>query len=47
VRNVYHKWVDEKDMIYVVTGDANRQMKGLESLGLGKPTLVDRDGNIR
>ena len=46
VRNVYHKWIDEKDLIYVVTGDASRQMQGLESLELGKPILVDRDGNI-
>ena len=47
VRSVYHKWIDEKDLIYVVTGDASRQMQGLESLGLGKPILVDRDGNIK
>ena len=47
VRDVYHKWLNEQDMIYVVTGDADRQMKGLESLGLGKPVLVDRNGNIK
>jgi len=47
VRDVYHKWLNEQDMIYVVTGDAGRQMKGLESLGLGKPVLVDRNGNIK
>jgi len=46
VRNVYRKWIDEKDLIYVVTGDARRQMNGLESLGLGKPVLVDKDGSI-
>jgi len=46
VRTVYHKWIDEKDLIYVVTGDAGRQMQGLENLGLGKPILVDREGNI-
>ena len=46
VRNMYHQWLDEKDMIYVVTGDARRQMQGLESLGLGKPILVDRNGNL-
>ena len=47
VRDVYHKWLDEKEMIYVVVGDAGRQMQGLESLGLGKPVLVDRSGNIK
>ena len=46
VRNVYHKWIDAQGLIYVITGDASRQMQGLESLGLGKPTLVDRNGNI-
>jgi len=46
VRNVYHKWIDEKDMIYVVTGDARRQNRELESLGLGSPIFVDREGNI-
>jgi zinc protease len=46
VRDVYNKFIDEKGLIYVVTGDARRQMNGLESLGLGKPILVDKDGNI-
>lgn len=46
IRDVYHKWIDENDLIYVVTGDAARNMSGLESLGLGTPILVDRQGNI-
>ena len=46
VRDVYNKYINENELIYVVTGDAARQMNGLESLGLGKPILVDRDGNI-
>jgi zinc protease len=46
VRDVYHKWLNEDDLIYIVVGDAKRQMNGLESLGLGKPILADREGNM-
>jgi len=46
VRDVYRKWLKEEDLIYIVVGDAKRQMNGLESLGLGKPILADREGNI-
>ena len=46
VRNVYRKWINEKELLYIVVGDARRQSKGLESLGLGNPIFVDREGNI-
>ena len=46
VRDVYNRLVDEKELIYVVAGDARRHSAGLESLGLGAPILVDRQGNI-
>lgn len=46
IRDVYHKWINENELIYVVTGDASRNINNLESLGLGTPILVDRQGNI-
>jgi zinc protease len=46
VRDVYNRYINENELIYVVVGDASRQMNGLESLGLGNPILVDRNGNI-
>lgn len=32
-------------MIWVVVGDAKTQLEGLETLGLGSPVLLDRQGN--
>jgi zinc protease len=46
VRNVYNKYINGNELLYIVVGDAARQSQGLESLGLGKPVFVDRDGNI-
>jgi zinc protease len=46
LRDIYSKYIDENDLIYVVVGDASRQLRGLESLGLGAPILVDKQGNI-
>ena len=39
---VIAKNMDPNELIYVVVGDAKTQLKPLESLGLGKPILVQR-----
>lgn len=39
---VIAKNMDPNELIYVVVGDAKTQLKQLESLGLGKPILVQR-----
>jgi zinc protease len=33
--------VKAEEMIYLVVGDANTQLKRLEQLGLGKPVLLN------
>jgi zinc protease len=42
---VIDKYLDEKDMIYVVVGDAASQRAGLDSLGIGAPVPLDVYGN--
>jgi zinc protease len=42
---VIDKYLDEKEMIYVVVGDAASQRAGLDSLGIGAPVPLDVYGN--
>jgi zinc protease len=39
---VTEKYINPDRMIFVVVGDAATQMKPLESVGFGKPVLVER-----
>ena len=43
VRALAGTYLDPARMLYVVVGDARTQLARLEELGLGTPTLVDRD----
>ena len=38
-------YMDHDKMIYLVVGDAKTQLPRLKELGLGKPILLDNDGN--
>jgi len=40
------KYIDPGIMTCVIAGDAKTQLKQLRDLGVGEPTLVDKDGNI-
>ena len=39
---VTEKYINPDQMVFVVVGDAATQMKPLESIGFGKPLLVER-----
>lgn len=39
------KYIRPNEMIYLVVGDANSQLSRMNSLGFGKPILLDRNGN--
>ena len=39
------KYIRPDEMIYLVVGDATSQLSGMNSLGFGKPILLDREGN--
>lgn len=45
-KSVAQKYLQPDKMVYVVVGDATTQLEKLNELGLGKPVLVDRDGNV-
>ena len=38
--------LDEQQMIYLVVGDAESQLKRMKELGYGEPVLLDKQGNI-
>ena len=40
------KYIQLDNMIYLVAGDAKTQMRSLSRLGMGRPILVDKDGNV-
>jgi zinc protease len=45
VKELATKYIDPTKMIYVVVGDAQTQLKKLEQAGIGKPILLDKQGN--
>jgi len=40
------KYIDPGTMTCVIAGDAKTQLKQMRDLGIGEPTLVDKEGNI-
>ncbi len=45
-KNIFQAHADEKEMIYVVVGDAKTQLQKVKEFGYGNPLLLDRDGNL-
>ena len=43
--NIIDKYLSEKEMVYIVVGDAATQYDNLEKLSLGKPIKLDIYGN--
>ena len=44
-KQLANKYIDPNVMTYVIVGDAKTQFEQLKNLGVGKPILVDREGN--
>lgn len=44
-QNTMGKYMDSNKMIYLIVGDAKTQLPRLKTLGMGKITLLDKDGN--
>jgi zinc protease len=44
-QSLARQYLDTNKMVYLVVGDAATQMARLNSLGLGKPVMLDTDGN--
>ncbi len=40
------EYIDPREMIWLVVGDAETQLSRLNELGLGTPTLIGRDGRL-
>ncbi|MFQ3248676.1 M16 family metallopeptidase [Glaciecola sp.] len=45
VQSAIENFLDEQEMIYLVVGDAESQLKRMSQLGYGEPILLDIDGN--
>ncbi len=45
VQELAGRYLDPEGMVWLVVGDAETQLPRLRSLGLGEPTLLDREGN--
>lgn len=45
VKNIYQKYADEQEMIYVIVGDAATQLERVKAFGYGEPIMLDRKGN--
>ena len=45
VQQLANDYLNGKNMIYVVAGDAKTQLELIKNLGFGEPVLLDRDGN--
>ena len=45
IRGLANRYLSEKNMIYVVAGDAKTQLSQVKEFGYGEPILLDRDGN--
>lgn len=46
-KELAQKYINPDKMIYLVVGDAKTQLKPLKKLGLGKPILLNKDGNVK
>ena len=44
IQELADRYLDPAGMIWLVVGDAATQLDGLRALGLGEPTVLDRDG---
>jgi len=44
-KSLAQKYIQPDKMIYLVVGDAKTQLKPLSKLGLGKPVLLNKDGD--
>jgi zinc protease len=44
-KELANEYIDPNVMTYVIVGDAKTQLEQLKDLGVGKPILVDREGN--
>jgi len=44
-KSAMNKYMDSDKMIYLVVGDAKTQLPRLKELGMGKVTVLDKDGN--
>lgn len=44
-KNIYHKYANEQEMIYVIVGDAATQLERVKAFGYGDPIMLDRNGN--
>ena len=45
-KKLAEKYIHPDNMVYLVVGDAETQLKSLSKLGFGKPILLDKTGNI-
>lgn len=45
VKGIIEKHLDEKNMIYLVVGDAKTQLSRMKDLGYGEPIMLDNEGN--
>ncbi|MGB1778245.1 MAG: M16 family metallopeptidase [Longimicrobiales bacterium] len=45
VQELTGRYLNPQGMVWLVVGDAESQLPRLRALGLGEPTLLDRDGN--
>ena len=45
LKELAQKCIEPNVMTYLIVGDAKTQLEPLKQLGLGKPVLLDRDGN--
>ncbi|MCW9027851.1 MAG: insulinase family protein [Kangiella sp.] len=44
-KQIYQKYADEQEMIYVIIGDAATQLERVKEFGYGDPIMLDRKGN--
>jgi zinc protease len=44
-KELAQKYIEPNIMTYLVVGDAKTQLEPLKKLGIGKPVLLDREGN--
>ncbi|WP_417446473.1 M16 family metallopeptidase [Kangiella sp.] len=44
-KQIYQKYADEQQMIYVIVGDAATQLERVKEFGYGDPIMLDRKGN--
>ncbi|MGB5288838.1 MAG: pitrilysin family protein [Ignavibacteriaceae bacterium] len=44
-KELAEKYIEPNGMTYLIVGDARTQLEPLKKIGLGKPVLLDREGN--